>query len=147
MTYSHVPHETHSHVRHRYSHVWHDALICNTWRIHMWDMRSIHMWDIGIHMWDMIYLYVIHDVFTCETCYIHMWDIGIQMWDMTHSYARHRYSHVRHDTSRRDTWRIHMWDMRRTHMWDAIALVLLEIVGLFCKRVLQKRPIFCKRDV
>ena len=101
--------------------VGHDAFICGTWRIHMWDM----MHSCGtrrIHMWDKTHSYVGHDVFTCGTWCIHT-------WDMTHSYvqqdscrtapvsllnAAHRTFTFR---SACGTWGIHACDVTHLYVW------------------------------
>ena len=78
--------------------VWHDALICVTWRIHVCET-----WLIDLFMCDNTHSYGWHDSLICATWLIHM-------CDMTHW-------NVRHDSLLRVTWLIHMCNMTHSYVW------------------------------
>ena len=123
-----------THLCHAY--VWHDSFICVTWLIHaestiflllraVCDMTHSYVWHDScicvtwlMHMCDMAHAYVWHDSFICATWLIHM-------CDMTHSY-------VWHDSF------IHSQGVSYCYGVTTIGR-LLKIIGLFCKRAIQKR--------
>jgi len=119
-----VDHLTHSQVWQTCLHVWHDACIYVTWRIHMCDM--MHSWwghDVLIyvtwliHAFDMTHMYIWHDYIymylCCMTRYICDMTpssgriMTIYICDMTHSY-------IWHDFFMCETWLIYLGE---SHAW------------------------------
>jgi len=67
----------------------HDAFICVTWLIRMWDMTCLYVWNVSficvtslIQMCDMTCSYVWHVSFICVTFLIHMCDMSY--WCVCH---------------------------------------------------------------
>ena len=144
----HVKNMTHLHGKHdSFIPHWferHDSLIWKTWRSHAlrkesWSLRRAFSWLVD--MGDMTQSYLKKCIVVLETCVFE----PPQLLD---------FQHLRHDSLIWGTWLIHKRDMtylherRDTHMgwlWLVGSLKyrsLLQNIGLFCRALLQKRPVF-----
>jgi len=129
----------------------------------MWHMDESFMYEWVIHINESCDIWMSHScinesfIWMSHVTYgwvIHMrrvWIITYMNHDMTLSYSMYE-------------WVIHMWHMNESFMYESrhdsfifvtcyldvmrygVATIsrMLKNIGLFCKRALQKRPIFCK---
>ena len=86
-----------------HSYVWHDAFICVTWRIHVYDM---HLSYVVVHMCDMGHSHMWHDAFMCVICWF--------IWMSHATYVWHEC--VWHDPSMCVSWLIHTCDCITFHI-------------------------------
>jgi len=120
--------------------------------IHIYMTHSCGTCFIRIYIY--VYIYTCTAIMSCIHIYTYIytcvWDIYINIyicvWDtshLSHAWLIRDVTHMWHHSSSMRAARIsHRLD------WYGVATIgrLLTIIGLFCKRALQKRPIFCKRD-
>jgi len=115
-----------------HAYVWHDSFICVTWLIHMCDMTHSYGWHRLIHMCNMTDLSVRHDSLIRVTWLVYMCNLtDLCVW---HDSFICNFSYMRHGSI--------IWRSRLIHTCDyGVATIsrLLQIIGLFCKRALQKR--------
>jgi len=137
--------------------VYHNASICVTWLIHMWDMTHWYVWHDSficvtwlIHMWNMTHSYVWHDSFMCDMthpCACHHSSICVtwlvQTCDMTHSYAWH-------DSFICVTWLIHICHSSYIRDTECVGtgwqgpIACLELQVVFRKRATNYRTLLRK---
>ena len=133
-----------------HSYVWHDSLIYVTWLIHICDMVHGEQPVVAARERDVTHSYVRNDSSMCVTGLIRMCDIThpyvwrdsftcvtwlILLDCKTHSFVRTRLIWSCNGSGPTSGW--------AGYEGDSISR-LFKIIGLFCKRTLQKRPYSAK---